>query len=237
MPSTAYTSGTVALETVSENKSHTAALDTRFRARTSATLASKAQPSETGVWVGIAAVFMSFSALTSAMIVREGSAPDWRHFHLPLILYLNTLILLASSLTLELSRRRIARDVCPSAVSASGADQGGPRVGLREHGPFWLRLTLALGLIFVAGQYLAWRNLRAQGFFLATSPSSSFFYLLTALHGLHLLGGVAGLVYVLRRLSRVCGPAARSALGAASLYWHFVDGLWVYLLLILALRM
>jgi cytochrome c oxidase subunit III len=237
MPSTAYTSGTVALETVSENKSHTAALDTRFRARTSATSASKAQPSETGAWVGIAAIFMSFSALTSAMIVREGSAPDWRHFHLPLILYINTLILLASSVTLELSRWRIARDADASAVSASGADKGRPRMCLSGQGPFGLRITLALGLIFVAGQYLAWRNLRAQGFFLATSPSSSFFYLLTALHGLHLLGGVAGLVYVLRLQSRVCGPPVRSALGAASLYWHFMDGLWVYLLLILAIKM
>ncbi len=237
MPSTTYTpSRTGALETVSANKSHAEVLDTRFRVRTSAKLASRVQPSETGVWVGIAAIFMSFSALTSAMIVREGAAPDWRHFHLPPIVYLNTLVLLASSVTLEFSRRSIARDAGSSAASASGAEAGRPSMRLLGQGRFWLCITLALGLIFVVGQYLAWRNLAARGLFLATSPNSSFFYLLTALHGLHLLGGVAGLVYVLRRLSRLGGPAARSALEAASLYWHFMDGLWVYLLLILAIR-
>jgi cytochrome c oxidase subunit III len=234
MPSTAYTTGTGELKIVSANKSHAAVLDAR--AWPSATSASKAQPSETGVWVGIAAIFMCFSALTSAMIVREGAAPDWRHFHLPAILYLNTLILLASSVTLELSRRRTARDAGSSAMRASDADKGRMRAWAGP-GRFWLSITLALGLIFVIGQCLAWRSLAAQGLFLATSPSSSFFYLLTALHGLHLLGGVAGLVYVLRRLSRVGGPAVRSTLGAASLYWHFMDGLWVYLLLILAIRM
>ena len=174
------------------------------------------KPAETGVWVAIATISMSFAALTSAMVVRASAAPDWQHFRLPPILYFNTLVLLASSFTLASARRRI------TAVPALD--------GLSR-----LYATLGLGLLFVAGQVLAWRQLAAQGLFLATSPSSAFFYVFTALHGLHVLGGLAGLVYVLRRLRRV-GPAPVTALGAAALYWHFMDVLWLYLLVILTIR-
>jgi cytochrome c oxidase subunit 3 len=183
-----------------------------------------ASPARTGVWIGIAAITMSFAAYTSALVVRQGAAPDWRHFRLPPILFLNTPLLLASSGTLELGRRRIAREAALGAASA-------PR------GIHWLFLTLGLGLLFVAGQVAAWRELAAQGLFLSTNPSSAFFYVLTALHALHLLGGVAALGYILVRLH---GPAARpsqAALGAASLYWHFMGVLWLYLLLVLALRL
>lgn len=91
----------------------------------------------------------------------------------------------------------------------------------------------------IASGFVAGRGprLAAQGLFLATSPSSSFFYVFTALHGLHLLGGIAGLSYVLHRLTHLTGPVPTSALGAAALYWHFMDALWLYLLLILATRL
>jgi cytochrome c oxidase subunit III len=184
--------------------------------RATATRGPEPKPAETGVWIGIATISMSFAALTSAMVVRASAAQDWQHFRLPPILYVNSLVLLASSLTLTSSRRRI------SAGSAIA--------GLRG-----LYVTLGLGLLFVTGQVVAWRQLAAQGLFLATSPSSAFFYLFTALHGLHVLGGLAGLIYVLRRLRRV-GPVPTTALGAAALYWHFMDILWLYLLVILIVR-
>ena len=168
---------------------------------------------------------MSFAALTSAMVVRQGAAPDWRHFQLPHLLYLNTLVLLASSGTLEWSRRRLA------AVPV-GAASLVPRV----RGLSGVYLTLSLGLLFVTGQAIAWRQLAAQGLFLATAPSSAFFYVFTALHGIHVLGGLAGLVYVLQRLRRAAGAVPRAALGAAALYWHFMGGLWLYLLVLLATR-
>ena len=95
----------------------------------------------------------------------------------------------------------------------------------------WLYVTLTLGVFFVAGQYAAWKQLRAQGVFLATNPSSSFFYLLTAVHALHVLGGLAGLLLVIGRL-RSC-VLRRSTLDIASRYWHFMDVLWLYLLLLL----
>jgi cytochrome c oxidase subunit 3 len=175
-------------------------------------------PASTGIWVALAAISMSFAALTSALVVRKGGALDWRHFTLPSILYLNTLLLLASSVTLEISRRRVA------------AFMGGGRS--RNTSPArWLYVTLALGLLFVAGQYLAWRQLSAQGLFLATNPSSSFFYVLTAAHALHVLGGLGGLVRVIRKLSTF--TLRRSTLDATSRYWHFMDVLWIYLLLLL----
>ena len=109
--------------------------------------------------------------------MRQSAAPDWQHFQLPSILYWNTVLLLASSGTLELARRRVARDGDAAAV----------RSGL-----VLLWLTLGMGLLFVAGQVVAWRDLMAQGLFLATGPSTSFFYVFTVLHALHLLGGVVG---------------------------------------------
>jgi cytochrome c oxidase subunit 3 len=196
-------------------------------------LVSGITTSETGMWVVVAAISMSFAAFTSSMIVRQGSSADWLHFQLPRVLYVNTLILLASSVTLELTRRRVI--AIPATLRHSSADAR----SLLSNGIYWLYVTGALGLIFILGQFLAWRNLAAQGLYLATNPSSSFFYVFTALHGAHLLGGIAGLAYVLRKLT---GSKADSAMhvrsfGAFSIYWHFMDILWVYLLLLLAMRM
>jgi cytochrome c oxidase subunit 3 len=175
-------------------------------------------PASTGIWVAIFAIGMSFAALTSALVVRKGGAPDWRHFTLPSILYFNTLVLIASSVTLEISRRRVA--------SFMGGLQSRPSNPSR-----WLYITLGLGLVFVAGQYAAWRQLSAQGLFLATNPSSSFFYVLTAAHAMHVLGGLGGLLRVIRKLGNF--SLRRSTLDATSRYWHFMDVLWIYLMLLL----
>jgi cytochrome c oxidase subunit 3 len=175
-------------------------------------------PSSTGIWVVLFAITMMFAAFTSALIVRKGSSLDWRHFTLPSTLYFNTLLLLASSVTLEISRRRIA------------AFMGGLKNQV-ENPARWLYITLFLGLLFVAGQYVAWRQLSAQGLYLATNPSSSFFYVLTATHALHVLGGLGGLIYVIHKLSK--SSLRRSTLDATARYWHFMDVLWLYLLLLL----
>jgi cytochrome c oxidase subunit 3 len=185
---------------------------------------SPASPARTGVWIGIAAITMSFAAYTSALVVRQGAAPDWRHFSLPPILFLNTALLLASSGTLELARRRLVRNAPRAIVFGS-------------EGVRWLALTLALGLLFLGGQVAAWRELAAQGLYLSTNPSSAFFYVFTALHALHLLGGVAALGYVMGRLHASAGGLPAAALEAVSLYWHFMGVLWLYLLLVLALRL
>ncbi|HTH65662.1 MAG TPA: cytochrome c oxidase subunit 3 [Gemmatimonadales bacterium] len=178
-------------------------------------------PARTGVWVGVLAISMTFAAITSAMVARAGATPDWQPFRLPVILYVNTVLLMLSSGTLESARSRLAQPE-PRAIGGTAAQ--------------WLLLTLGLGLLFIAGQLLAWRALARQGLFLSTAPSSAFFYLFTALHGLHLLGGVAALAYALRRV-RMLGAAAGDTLGAAALYWHFMTCLWVCLLLLLTIRL
>jgi cytochrome c oxidase subunit 3 len=179
-------------------------------------------PASTGMWVIVYAITMTFAALTSAMIVRKGASLDWRSFTLPSILYLDTALLLGSSVTLEIARRRVARFM------------GG--IVIRGESPArWLYITLGLGLLFVTGQYVAWAQLRGEGLYLATNPSSSFFYLLTVAHALHILGGIVGLGYVIRKLNK--SELRRSTLDAASRYWHFVDVLWVYLLLLLWMKL
>lgn len=153
--------------------------------------------------------------------MRKGSSLDWQSFKLPSILYLNTFLLFASSITLEVARRRIA------------SYMGGLRVRTKSPSR-WLYITLFLGLLFVAGQYAAWRQLSAQGLYLATNPSSSFFYVLTATHGLHILGGLCGLIYVIRKLNKA--NLRRNTLVAMARYWHFMDVLWVYLIVLLWIK-
>jgi len=193
---------------------------------TSMSMKSPVSPANTGVWVGIAAIAMSFAAYSSALIVRQGANPDWQHFTLPRILFFNTLVVLASSATLYIARPR----------SAATVDRSGTVIALDAPHLSWLYLTISLGLLFLSGQILAWSNLVGQGITLASGPSSSFFYLLTAMHGLHLLGGLAGLLYVVYRVRSSTTERAVRAFGAASLYWHFMTVLWMYLFALLATR-
>jgi cytochrome c oxidase subunit 3 len=179
-------------------------------------------PASTGIWVVMYAITMTFAALTSALIVRKGSSFDWQSFTLPSILYLNTALLLGSSVTLQAARRRVA------TFMGGIANPG-------ESPARWLYITLVFGLLFVIGQSVAWVRLSAEGFYLATNPSSSFFYLLTAAHVLHVLGGLTGLLYVIGKLRK--SKLRRSTLDAASRYWHFVDLLWVYLLVLLWMKL
>jgi cytochrome c oxidase subunit 3 len=192
----------------------------------SAGVNSRPERSETGVWVGILAIIMMFAALTSAMIVRQGAAQDWKHFELPRILYVTTLILLGSSYTLSIAGKKLA-------IVAKTPNES---TGLYKDGMDWMYVTLALGVLFVIGQVLGWRTLAREGVFLATNPSSSFFYVFTATHAVHLLGGVGALLYMIRKLSKTNETAQTTGLRAMSIYWHFMDGLWLYLFVLLMAR-
>jgi cytochrome c oxidase subunit 3 len=182
---------------------------------------SSPPPASTGIWVGLAAITMSFAAFTSALIVRQGTVP-LVHITLPPVLYLNTLLIIASSVTLEVARRRIA------SFMGGARDQAASPAR-------WLYITLFLGLLFVAGQTFAWIQLKSQGFGLATNISYSFFYVLTVAHALHVFGGLGGLVRVIRKLHK--SVLRRSTLDATSRYWHFMGVLWVYLLLLLWIKL
>jgi cytochrome c oxidase subunit 3 len=182
------------------------------------------EPARTGIWVGLGAITMTFAAFTSALIVSQGSAEQWKHLKLPSILYLNTVVLLFSSLTFEIARRKIAAFEQKFAVQYST-----PMT--------WLCVTLLLGLLFVIGQYVAWLRLKTSGIYLATSLSSSFFYVLTAMHALHVLGGLTTITLVIKRFARPVISLRKSTLDAAAYYWHFMSLLWLYLLWILSMKL
>ncbi len=174
-----------------------------------------------GTWVLIASISMFFTALSSAYIVRAASATDWRPIAMPRILWLSTVLLILSSIAIENARRKLK--------------------GLFESGYFkWLVITGFLGMGFLGSQLLAWQQLRRQGVFLASNPHSSFFYLLTATHAVHLVGGLLALFYLLIRTRNksvdVIAIAKRQGRAdAVGIYWHFMDGLWIYLFLLLFL--
>jgi cytochrome c oxidase subunit III len=168
----------------------------------------------TGLFVLLAATTMVFAALTSAFVVRRGLSDDWASMHKPPILWVNTVVLLASSIVLDRARHALkARD--------------------RGKFNFWWTTATVLGVLFLAGQALAWYELKNAGVFIATNPSSSFFYVLTAAHAFHLLGGVSALIYVdVQALRLRLGPAKRTAIDVSAVFWHFLDGLWLYLMLL-----
>jgi cytochrome c oxidase subunit 3 len=182
-------------------------------------------PTRTGIWVGLAAIAMSFAALTSALYVREGSGyADWTHISLPSILWFNTLALVLSSITLERARMQV------------GAYMRG-KESRRSIPMLWLNATMLLGLVFVVGQYFAWLQLRSQGLYLPTNPNSSFFYVLTGVHAIHVLGGLGGLSRVMLKFRSTANSLRRSTMDATSYYWHFMGVLWIYLLFILWLKL
>jgi len=168
-----------------------------------------------GMWFALLGIVMLFAGFTSAMVVRRGMSFDWVSIAMPQLLWVNTGILLISSLTLEFSRNALS--------------ERSPMNFMR-----WLGATVALGMAFLAGQVVVWRELAARGVYLATNPSSSFFYVLTAAHGVHLLGGVVALGYVVLHAGRIArGRDRRTALDVTAIYWHFMDALWVYLFFLL----
>jgi cytochrome c oxidase subunit III len=193
-----------------------------------------------GLAVGLASVTMIFVSLTSAYIFRRGLPTldartntyvhDWIPVDLPVsLLLLNTLLLLVSSVTAELARRQITRRAALAPV------QSIPGVSLGEgKGVPWLGITVVLGGGFLTGQWMAWRELADRGFYLSTSASSSFVYLLTATHGVHLAGGILVLLYaaVISLLNKPI-EARRIVVDVTAWYWHFMFLLWLYIFALL----
>ena len=193
-----------------------------------------------GLAVVLVPILMLFVSFTSAYIVRKGLPTfdpgtnsvvhDWLPIPLPTTLFLiNTGVLLLSSMTIELARRQLIRQVALAPVHSI------PGISLGSEREFpWLGTTIVLGLGFLAGQWLAWRDLATRGFFVASGPSSSFVYLLTGGHAAHLLGGViallvAGSTVVLRRPLE----SRRIVVDVTAWYWHFMALLWIYILALL----
>lgn len=161
----------------------------------------------TGMILALGGILMFFMALVSAWVVRrEFPNSDWQPIDLPRILWLNTLILVATSVTLARSRRCL--------IAGRDADH--------RH---WWGVATILGVFFLTGQRLAWRQMFAAGLFLATNPASTFFYVFTAAHGLHVLGGIAALLAVALRPPRCLTRDTATCVVALS--WHFPGALWL----------
>jgi len=174
-------------------------------------------PARFGLWAFLGTVSMLFIGFTSAYIVRRASL-DWRALPLPRLLWWNTAALLLSSASLQAARQR-----------RRALDRRGLAGGLAATG--------VLAVLFVLGQVQAWRVMAARGFFMATNPHSSFFYMLSGVHLLHLGGGLVWFGAVLLRLHRwrlgAGGRAADRELSLFATYWHFLALLWLYVLVLI----
>jgi cytochrome c oxidase subunit 3 len=193
-----------------------------------------------GLICGIATVCMVFVSLTSAYLVRQGLPTfdgasnsyvrDWGRVDLPwLLLAINTAILLVSSVTMELARRKAAVQAALAPLRSI------PGVSLGNEISFpWLGITVLLGISFLAGQWLAWGELHARGFFVDTNPNSSFVFLLTIAHAVHLCGGMIALFWA-ASTSLLHRPveARRIVVDITAWYWHFMAVLWVYVFALL----
>ena len=167
-------------------------------------------PATAALWAILATVVMLFAGFSSAYLIRRAS-PDWIPIYSSPILWINTALLLFSSLALEIVKT---------------SRQFGKQAAFRG----WFLAAVGLGAGFLAGQWVAWGDLAKQGIFLPTSPHGSFFYMLSGVHAVHVMGGMLALGVVLLRRWRVVGQAAAGdPVNLCTTYWHFVTGIWVYL--------
>jgi cytochrome c oxidase subunit III len=193
-----------------------------------------------GLICAIATVCMVFISLTSAYIVRQGLPTfegtsnsyvrDWGSVNLPwFMLLMNTAILIASSVTMEFARRGLARQAALAPVESI------PGVSLGEEKNFpWLGITVLLGFAFLVGQWMAWSELHRRGFYVDTNPNSSFVFLLTIAHAVHLAGGLIALLWA-ASASLLQRPleSRRIVVDVTAWYWHFMGALWIYIFALL----
>ncbi|MBD77896.1 MAG: cytochrome oxidase subunit III [Crocinitomicaceae bacterium] len=169
------------------------------------------------LWVAIATMVMLFIGFTSAYIVRQEEG-QWLVFELPNILFISTLVIMLSSVSMVWATRSAKKD-----------NNQGVKIGLL--------ITLVLGLVFVVCQYQAWVEVHDLGIVWAGKESNaagSYLYLITGLHLAHLFAGILSLIYTFARSLRGAYSSSNSlGLELTALYWHFLDVLWVYLFLFL----
>ena len=169
-----------------------------------------------GMLVSLASIAMLFTSLSSAYIVRSGVTYDWYPMAVPRVMFGSTALLLLCSVSIEIARRKLKQ-------------------GLSATYSKYLLLTGFLGLGFLVSQLIAWRQLAAQGIYISTHPHSSFFYVLTGAHGVHIAGGLLGLIFLWLRSGRLVAGKRQAAADAVAIYWHFMGALWIYLFLLLFL--
>jgi cytochrome c oxidase subunit 3 len=165
-----------------------------------------------GLYLLLVSSAVVFLALVAAFLMRRSGAPDWVTIPKPRILWANTVLLVASSVCVEAARRQLKHRK-------------------REAFNGWWTGATVLGVLFLAGQGLAWQQLRAASLFIASSPSAAFFYVLTATHAAHVVGAVAALIYVeVQAVNFRLGPAKRTGIDVSAIFWHFLDVMWLCLM-------
>lgn len=177
---------------------------------------NKIHPQKFTLWIGLAGIVMMFAGLTSAYIVKRNLA-NWISFDLPKIFWFSTIVIVCSSLTLILSRNSFRQ---------------------REMKKYklWLAITLLLGIGFVFMQYLGFSQLWYKGITLTRNVSFSFLYIIVGLHALHVIAGVIALIIILIKAYSIKRKNySQVPIDMMNTYWHFVDFLWIYLLVFLDL--
>jgi cytochrome c oxidase subunit 3 len=177
-------------------------------------------PKKFALWLFMASVIMLFGAWTSAYIVKRGE-PGWSSFELPAQFWINSFLIVVSSGTLYWAQRSARRDELEKVKLA-------------------VSLTAALGVLFLVGQWLAWMKMIEMNHYftgMGSNTSSSFIYVLTGVHGLHVISGVAVLVVLLIATFRYQVHSKNmTRIEMCSTYWHFLGGLWLYLFVFLILN-
>lgn len=180
---------------------------------------SKIHPHKLALWVAIGSIIMMFGAFTSAYVVRR-AAGNWLEFKLPDIFMVSTVIILLSSVTIQLA-------------------YAGFKNGKEKQYKGMLLATAVLGLAFVVMQYKGWEALNQMGATFTVNPSSSFIYVISGLHAAHVLGGIGALSVALTHAFVLpFKPTLRrkQRFDLVVQYWHFVDILWVYLMVFFMLQ-
>ncbi len=173
-----------------------------------------------GMWFLLLAVLMTFGGLLGAYIViATNKELEWRPFALPFQVWVSTVLILLSSAAYVISNRALQAE---KQIKAKN----------------WLLATTVLGAMFISSQILSWVELVGQGIYMASNPYAGFFYVLTAVHALHILGGILVLGYILLRtwnktFSDEELVKRQSVSNAVGLYWHFMDGLWLVIFVLL----
>lgn len=184
-----------------------------------ATRRNKIHPKKLALWVALMSLVMMFTALTSAYVVRR-AAGNWLEFDIPSLFYVNTLVIIASSITLHAAYVAFKRE-------AKLAFQA------------LLSVSFVLGIAFVVMQFLGWEQLAAEGVELTLNPSGDFIYAISGLHALHVIGGITvlavALVFAFLKGTEH-SPARQLRLELTLTYWHFVDVLWIYLIVFVSLQ-
>jgi len=177
-------------------------------------------PKKFALWLFIVSIVMIFAAMTSAYIVKKSDG-GWLEFKLPLIFYINTGIILLSSVTIQWSYAQAKKDNL-------------------ENLKWGLLVTALLGIGFVAGQLIAWEQLQKMGVYFGShiaNPAGSYLYVLTGLHAFHLITGLVFLFIVLfSSFTYKIHSKKLLQLEMCTTYWHFLDGLWIYLFVFLLLN-